>query len=720
MSDTYVPDNVAGVASTDDSRRRAGFSSNMKPMFGQRVKDEARAFRGAVNNLEQAAKYRHLNVNANNVVQGSAGTRHWAWRGFSIQLPDAFSLTAQTLSDVTATLIGFLETIKTVLEAASLLTSSADDLLGLVIDELLAEIIDLIASLAEGTGIYMLPILPVTKSTNHEEVEVDLNLVRTTIGKLAIPGSKYTLAEDLLDQIPQPVTRGGNQGYLQTVVNSLSDAQDDNRPQFGDQDYIAGIAVIGGGPSISDAYNLYLKFRKLFGPLMDGEVSGLPPRPSGLVASYRGEGLSGPVVLLDWDRPVVKAPITARRTYPYWELVSETLYRAPDLASIAVADRTDETISQRPLKEGVYSEVPAKYAVAVRVTTASSSVASIPGFGPILDAALTQNTTTYSDGTSVSSAQGWVANTSPVAIDAGTRYSYYIARGYLQVSGETNGVKSYASETVLYRFSGAAGVSIPAEGQTTSGLGIPPNWYSATLADLFPSLAQLSTELLTLLDQLSALKSDNASYLRDQIAALTAEINRWQRVAASVQSLLNDLIALFSQDFGAFALSFFGKGGNAFLTDLLTQALTTTNTDALDDIASDLEQAQALAEKDILSVSRLKALGNGVLDANLTTGSPNFSNDEVTTGFVLLAGDATLSKVNKVYKLIETFFGSSDGSSDPVGTKVSTAIGPGLAPASTGITFNDDFSGSAGVSASTEVFAGFDPSMSPSNTPADC
>lgn len=402
-------------------------------------------------------------------------------------------------------------------------------------------------SLTNDTGIYVLIVPPARKPVIPAGVTAVLSsqfIADVTPEKLNVQAS---FDGDAVTSTEHQILNGlftassGTGGFVRTVIESLDDLRDPNRPQLSDTDAVAGLYVVAGASSISAVMPFLSNVSAFFLPQQPYSLT--PPEipvPQGLSARI----IAGPGVFLRWkfQDPYVELP-----TYSTYAMVSEVaVIRA---TSVEMLGQTDviSVFGSSSLSAGVASPDGKTVVVAV-----------IPH-------ATGEEVTNFTDYTAL-----------PPGTAAYYAISYRVKLGTLDELQTGGGVdQGYTRLSNVVKVS-ASRRDHPVPRSTE---GLPPDWYRTPRSvDLIPALGLLLNRLNSAVTQFSDSATGYAAMLRAQISALELQVAAYTELAASLTSSLASLKALAGGNLGTASVRpFSGVGGNRFLKKDLVKAFGDTS-----------------------------------------------------------------------------------------------------------------------------------------------
>lgn len=474
------------------------------------------------------------------------------WKSVSLpQLPVELTVSIKAitdLADVVLVVLGLLDKILT-------------PLIGLELDptklalKIATEAIQAGLDALQGDGVYVLfvpvqrqvVIPPIVQEAMAQVGISALPAAPLSFDMLGLQGRLNALDTTVIPFFNAPGP-GGNAAYFRTVVNSILDTGDPNRPLLKDTDYVAGLHLIAGASSFTDLLSLTTRIDALLGvnlPIGGMAITGLPtPQDLKAIPLLSTTGL--PSVQISWNAQPAFTAIAALR--------------------LGVATKT---------------------VVVVRSTDTALFTATTPLalFGT--DDLTPGMTAPNSPETVVVSVQDYKANAVPpdAYLDSGLTagVTYYYTTSFKNAMGPSiNGAPSTApTDQGYHKFSGVVAVTAKSSAGRTAR-STPPDWIrtpsvlgllpdvSAMIGLLGKALAGFSAGL----SGASATLGAYVTFLRKEIAALGALITR-------IKGLVNGFASLSVKplNVGLFARAFIGLGGTDFMLADLGASLAPTNPD---------------------------------------------------------------------------------------------------------------------------------------------
>jgi|GEM_PF-4947060 len=461
-----------------------------------------------------------------------------AWSKLEVTLPEDVG---QPLVDLIEKLKQFLQTQVDLLEAFLTVAGAVPDPLALLLEALIDKLNETVEGLLEDLGGYALYV-PVRKRLMTNFLGLG-DITPNWAGELGLfgePDSAIKYDDPALNEFLVNANRynGGNFGFFRTVVESLYDEGDLNRPQFlDDDDYIGGLTLVVG--TAFDPLGLLDDIWKLLSMFQGPDTIPKFPRPQNL----RGRAVSTLntgrfSALLNWDAPEVPVyhleDFGGTFYFPYRYAIIRGKNTTGALSATSVIDlmgkrdiAVGDTFRNGDMEVIVEDEfdlskisyldedIPAEdgdafyYAVAWRLR----------GFGP--DEVLTQ--------------------------DGGRTDEYWYISNVVRLTPYP---------------------ILPAS--------TPPDWYrTPSIAQLFPPFAEVLRKLVAQLENATNKVQGNIQMYKDYVAFLKRELLRYERIVNEILDAIAELAARFDlPTSGVYLRTWKGQGGNTFFVTDMARGFT--------------------------------------------------------------------------------------------------------------------------------------------------
>lgn len=456
-----------------------------------------------------------------------------SWSKVAIDIPD---VGAGTLATLIEKIREYLELLTGVLRTISKFLKSINDPLSAVLEALISELEELVSSFLADVGGYVL-FVPVRKRLMTNFLGLG-DVTPSWAGDLGIFGqttSAIGYNDPAVNEFLTDANRfnGGNAGFFSTVVDSLYDEGDTNRPQFfEDEDYIGGLVLVAG--TNADPLGFLDDMWKLSGIFDAPDPMPKVPRPSGLeVRTIDGIGGGTFNALLTWDAP------------------DTPVYKLEDLGGVVL--------------------YPSRYAI-IRAKNQTESLTAQTVIDLMGTRELSQGDTFANGGVEVILEDEY--NLTKVSyLDEGVPATdedvyYYAVAWQLKAFGAKEEITADGGVDLDYWHISNVARAVPFP--TLPG-STPPDWKrTPSVAKIFPQFAALLERLTALISAFAARLQSPSTVLDNYIQFLENEITRYESIAASI---LNDIAKLESKfqlpTAGLYARTFQGQGGNTyFISDL--------------------------------------------------------------------------------------------------------------------------------------------------------
>lgn len=466
------------------------------------------------------------------------------WRKLELKVPDVGT---GTLADLIVKIKELVKDLVDVLEFILTILAAADDPYVAALKAFIDTLKSVVEGFLEDVGGYTLYV-PIRKRLMTNFLGLG-DITPSWAGQLGIFGAENSPInpdDPLLNQFLVNANRynGGNAGFFKTVVESLYDEGDVNRPEFLDpDDYVGGVVLVMG--TDFDPLGFLDDIWKLSGIFDAPDTTPKVPRPTGLQArTLQGISNGEFSTLLLWDPPTV----------PTWTLT--------DLGGIIL--------------------FPSRYAVLRgRNTTGALSAHSV------IDLMGTRNLSTgntFSNGNmevihegeyDISKVSYLDENITAVADD-----SFYYAIAWKLTAYEPLApiLEGGGTELDYWYISNVVRV-VP---YATIPASTPPDWYrTPSIADLFPQFAALLRKLVAQIEAFASKLLGASDLLEQYIAFLKNEIARYEAIVNEILDELAKLEAKFDlPTAGVYTRTFKGQGGNNYFIADLARSLNGSDSTA--------------------------------------------------------------------------------------------------------------------------------------------
>ena len=645
----FNPDRAGNSKPTKTTHQRVGFTERLEAVYGTVLED---VLTPEVRNTLVPAYYKTgYGITTSNSEAGVIGDQSgdaltsalgilddtvaaWRWDGFSVKLPAGLETTVEVISDFINTITGFLEAVKAVLQVIASFNVGLGDALKVLVDSLKARIDEILGLFTGDTGIYAINIPLSSPSDARVAEKVEFLKSATSTIKLSVSkalsgvnvssssiAGRATLAM-LPSQVDLPQSIGGTQGFINTLEASLIDKGDLNRPQLGPNAWVGGYVIMYGGSDLIALKKIIDKIARLFDKVRIDTSKAFPPRPTGLTLEVLSPKVTSnssgsPRVAVRWDRPKLKFSLS--NFFPHWEPLLDVIYRIRDPYSVPVSQRYDNAL--------VYSSFH------------------------------TGNEDKYLDSTVIAS---YDANMYPqyhidedfTPEDLGRIYTYKVGRYYRRRTGPS----TYDNGRVLL-VSAESSVLLPTE--PSSSRSFAPDWTSASIGDFLPAaLIDLLNSLREVIFNILDVLTDIPNLLAELIQNIIDEIQKWIDLSKKLQSILALIKSLLDIGYGAWAMGFFGLGGNKFLMDTLKSSIDNPPKNAGKTSQASPPASQTLS--DFVTNTEVRFDNATWTDFTAASVVPDFGPSDSVGGFVLMAGDESMQAVLQTFKILKTLFGGGE------------------------------------------------------------
>ena len=479
-----------------------------------------------------------------------------SWQGFALP---------QVPASITTALAAFKNAVNAVTADLTITKNTTAALAALETDNLstsqqlikiaLTEIQTSVNELLSGTGVYVL-LVPVRRKV------VLSPLVSSALAWVGIPELPKTTPSDaclslavttedqkILDYFRGVASAdGGNQGFIRTVLESLNDAGDPNKPTLSAETYVAGAYLVAGAADYLSLVNFIATLTALFVPNRPAASLGTPdlPVPQNLKAQFTAGDT--PTIRLTWD--AIDSPV-----------LIPTLDTSVTIDKICVVWSQDPSLLTQQSIFGIFGTNDVK--LGTSIGTGKSIVEVI--------AVLDPNEMAFIDSLKVTSGS---AN--------------YYALSYSLLVGEDATFNGTVRDLKYGKISNIAKITVPRQTAAVftprTALGVPPDWYrTPSTIDLVPAMGDVARLFNTWTSQASGFTTTFGDGFKTYITSLENAITAYEELATNITSLVARLTSVLGSHFDtAIAIrGFAGMGGKEFLASDLAAALSPSNTDPL-------------------------------------------------------------------------------------------------------------------------------------------
>lgn len=452
-----------------------------------------------------------------------------AWKKLEISVPDVGT---GNLTDLIDKIKKFLEALIGILDTILMFLAALTDPLTAIIKKLIEKLKEVVEGFLEDLGGYML-FVPIRKRIKTNFLGLG-DVTPSWAGELGVfgqPSSAVDPDDGPLNEFLVNANRynGGNAGFFKTVVESLQDEGDVNRPQFLEEDdYVGGVVLVMG--TDFDPLGFLDDIWKLSGIFDGPDLTPKVPRPKGLQArTIQGISNGGFTTLLLWEAPEV----------PVWSL--------EDLGGIIL--------------------YPARYAI----IRGRNTIGAL-GAGSVVDLMGKRDISigdTFSNGDMEVIYEGEYDITKVSYLDeeisASKDDSFYYAVAWklnAHNAGETI-TEGSGTEIDYWYISNVVRVTpFPTLPAST-----PPDWYrTPSIASIFPEFAAILRKLVAQIEAFASKLLGATDMLKAYVDFLKSEVARYEKIVSEILDSIAKLEAKFQlPTAGVYTRTFKGKGGNDFL-----------------------------------------------------------------------------------------------------------------------------------------------------------
>lgn len=459
----------------------------------------------------------------------------------TLQLPSAPAPVTAGLQGIATALSAAgtaASTLKTLLEAVAAVVPPSTSAAQMATAAALAALKASVSGLLNDTGVYVLLVPPRARVIMPAEAAAILGATPVPNGTAdALNTTTSSAAGAALLQASRGAS-GGNAGFVRTVLESLDDLGDVNRPVLPATAAVSGVYLVAGAASFASLLPFTNGLSAVLAPGAPTSVDppGLPV-PQELSARLTSDG-----VRLQWRLP--ETPVDLPTLDTTARIVEVAVIRGTSVSLLSATTAT-ELFNTSSLSVGL--EAPGG-------TDASPA--------PKVLATLDPGTAYYVD---------------TDALDAGRAY-YYVIAYRLALGAAADTAAGKGTDLGYTRFSNCVKVvtrsgSLPLP---RTGTGVPPDWRrTPRTVDLFPALGGALDSLVASIDSMAATTQGYGDFLKSVVAALQLQLQLFQRKSADLQRLSASLSALSALNAGGASMrTFSGTGGTAFLRSDLVAAFS--------------------------------------------------------------------------------------------------------------------------------------------------
>lgn len=473
-----------------------------------------------------------------------------SWKAFELPtLPPVVATAADSLGTIAQTTTTILGVLKGLVQTLATLEIGNLSLSQQLIQAAVKAIEDNLKSLLTDSGVYVLHVPP----RKRIEIPAVVRAAMDRAGLSDLPeaqiagdllGLEAKLSSDVQTGLRQLMRAdGGNQGFCRTVLESLLDAGDANRPRPLDTDHIYALYILAGADDFRNVLGFMNVMKATFSAgtaSADLTPPGLP-NPQNVRARQVVDG-DAPAALVEWD---YQAPITTRSTLDMVVQVNRVA---------VVRARSPRALSAGTFKQ-LFGSAEVKAGLKAGVGDNVVEVVSIQSYDTIAPprSALDKG---------------------PLELDK----DYYYAAGFELKLGDSQEI-SQGSGNVhpfdrLSNWSKVVGRAAPGR----SAQGTPPDWIrTPSVIGLIPDLSNVLQMLAAQVTQLSGQAVGFGDLLKGHVAYLEQEIRAFEenvgRVVETIQRLTGVLAGGVGSA-GAYVRVADGQGGLRFLTEDMTRAFS--------------------------------------------------------------------------------------------------------------------------------------------------
>lgn len=568
----------------------------------------------------------------------------WSKKEAILKLPPGVQAGATAVGTVTDALITILNILKSLTQTLASLSILDLNATQLVIKAAVTAVESALKDLVNDTGVYVLFVPAPRQTPLGDKVKQAL----ADLGLTTLPGGGKLVGLTAPKQMDRNMEafwaglagQGGNQAFVRTVLESLADEGDVNRPQLSPTDHVVGLYLVAGAPELTALTPVIRALNAIFGTLQPVETFDRPglPQPRNLRPRIAASS-SGPVTVLSWKQDT---PITHVPSYNTWALVHQFAVLRSASAKFLGRKSTLEIFGTRDLTVGMKAK--------------GVEVIAVEDVDPI---AMNVVRSSYTDTPPKTGTPYYYAVT--YSIKTGTYAQLISGGGYGLGFGKLSSVEKVFFEPRA----------------TASSRSTAPDWIRTPSAlALVPDLQGFVDDALLFVDQLGGTLSGYPEMLKAYVRWLEAEIANYENFALKTVETVKILSNLLKQSFpvGLYTRSFSTapadvgaqQGGNVFVTRDLVKAFSVdTNRPPFmrnEYVAGIVILAAAPSQAGVMAVQRALGLLFGSVDAQ---------------------GNAIQNAVNQIGDVIESLEKQFGSDLRPVLTPATTNTPPRIGVADT-------------------------------------
>jgi hypothetical protein len=658
-----------------------GFDSNMNPVFAAKIATSA-----ITNSADYVRKTfgdifvaKELDGNATTIRYSADKSKgylvdkqgekaaSWRWDSLNIEVPETIRPAMDIVKSLLAPVKKLVELIREAIHIAASLVTGLSEALRVLIEEVLNVLIAALEWFNIEVNVHILFVPPIVPVPVKKDLKTNIDISKTIVDGAS--SAIKDLNPKLFEKFKLAVTEtsvAGNVGFYNKVLSKINDSTDINRPQFRDNNYIAGCTLVAGYP-IEAIYNIYERIIALFKKAPRPTIHFLPKNYS-IKSVHYIKNLN----LISFDIDITNTQriclfeeptVVETRAMTYLAVYNKDLTKVSKSDIRLLTSELDKAISKEGLR---FDEV----ADSVYEFSYIMDLSENDQLAVIVGSELTDSNPGIMD----FSTQG------SIKMLSGESYEFKMYTFKEYIFTDSNGKK----ETKLICLNGNRGtITVPIYGkfQISTGSGKTPNWVQiSSMFDLFEFLGEVRDTLGLIRKYVNSIFSKFNQMFKKIIDALDRYINFILTILAKIDTLLDILKDLAGLGVGASMLFFHGEGGNTTLKKILKDAFIDMPNKLYNDSPKDYSRPElgdmSLAHSNWNSskkqIAKYYARAGQQLSELLANtkqdmaGSfpPNFNKDESVTGMVMVGGGDSLDNVMKLYNLLVGLFGSSQVSSD--------------------------------------------------------
>lgn len=573
----------------------------------------------------------------------------WAWNTLDISIPKTIEPALEIVKSALTPIKNLLEIIKEAISILVTISINISEALRVLLEEVINVLINALEWFNIEVSLHALFVPPLVPTVSRPGISSYVDISKSIINgasnavSLLNPdlGSKLKTAAE--------VSQAGNAGFYSKVISKLDDKTDTNRPQFKDNNYVAGCTIILGYP-IEQLYNVYYKLLDVFNnPHKPIHNKSIKP----VSVSYIHYIKSLDIISLEVVNPNKNKFINFSATLEFKRRLHYLVLYTDKAAYSSVVDATS-LISSLVKESLVFEDLPKAYITNSEHVDILVSDVQYSDVFDIIDFSVNKS------------------------LPSGTSYKYslYTFQEYFNTATKKLEVD------LIKGSSGILNVPVYGKLEVAYGIGKYPQWLQvSSMFDLIAPLAVIRDFFGLVRKYINTFFSRVASQLNSILEELTKYLNFVARLLDNVNRILDILKTLSGLGIGGSILMFQGEGGNSTIRKILKDSLIDqpaklyskaeydVSRPPLDTMSlehSNWNKSKRDSKKYYSSLARQFDSLSFSSDTYSYAGSfpPNFEKNESVAGLVLAAGGDSIDAISKIYSLLKAIFSPDSESTD--------------------------------------------------------